>query len=226
MAGGDLLTTRDGNPGDRAVYLDLFPPRPDAGGSLSFCKGGPYAQVKSETLKVKGTRGHSDYVASCCGPGEVVTLESLFSDGKGVDISFQIARFPNVKLPPKIKIDLAKPPAGWFFAINCNPSSLCGSAHPSDSTFKGWLEIQSLLGAPAVQVSLCVSTTPKAPTNPYKRPMKLWAAKVLVNKACVPGMDQTCNNDPKISSLRGKCQANSTCTCNPGAQKMPNGKCQ
>ena len=92
--------------------------------------------------------------------------------------------------------------------------------------FKGYLEYQSLLGAPAVQVTVCLDAAPLGPANPKKHPIRLWASKLLVNKVCVPKMDQTCNYDPKISSLRGKCNDDSTCTCNPGAMKMANGKCQ
>jgi hypothetical protein len=44
---------------------------------------------------------------------------------------------------------------------------------------------------------------------------------------CTPGADQTCNDDPVISSLRGRCQADLTCACNPGATLNPaTGKCR
>jgi hypothetical protein len=34
--------------------------------------------------------------------------------------------------------------------------------------------------------------------------------------ACTPGEDQTCNLDPEISSLHGRCEDDATCTCLDG----------
>jgi hypothetical protein len=42
---------------------------------------------------------------------------------------------------------------------------------------------------------------------------------------CVPGQDQTCNEDPKQQSFAGTCLPNRTCVCNPGTAKLPDGKC-
>lgn len=44
--------------------------------------------------------------------------------------------------------------------------------------------------------------------------------------ACTPGSDQTCNNDPTLSSLSGKCQSNGRCSCNAGYVSVANGRCQ
>lgn len=199
--------------------------KPDAAAPLSHCQGATYAHAGGSTLAVSKVVTSTNVVASCCGPGEVMVFKTVTASGKPLEISLQVARFPGVSLGPKVKVDLAKPPKGWYFGVYCNPSSVCGIAHTTTHDFKGYLEYQSLLGAPAVQVTVCLDATPNNPTNPYKHPLRLWASKVLVNKACVPKMDQTCNYDPKISSLRGTCNDDSTCTCNPGAKKMANGKC-
>lgn len=43
---------------------------------------------------------------------------------------------------------------------------------------------------------------------------------------CTYGMDQTCNDDPIISSLHGVCQADSTCRCSDGFAMNPDtGRC-
>jgi MYXO-CTERM domain-containing protein len=43
---------------------------------------------------------------------------------------------------------------------------------------------------------------------------------------CEIGMDQTCNDNPVISSTRGTCQADGTCKCNSGVAKNPDsGRC-
>jgi hypothetical protein len=43
---------------------------------------------------------------------------------------------------------------------------------------------------------------------------------------CTPGMDWTCNDDPRISSLWGRCNALGTCECNPGFQLSARGRCR
>lgn len=44
---------------------------------------------------------------------------------------------------------------------------------------------------------------------------------------CEPGADQTCNDNPAISSLHGTCQPDGSCLCNPGVEKSPaTGRCR
>ena len=220
----DVPQTDLSKPADLPQKLDAA--KLDAATPLSFCKGAPHAEADKSPLKVDKIVTSMNYVASCCPPGEVIAFKTINAKGQPLEVSLQVARFPGTKLPPSIKLDLAKPPTGWYFAIYSNPSTFYGHAHTSSHSFKGYLEFSSLLGSPAVQVTACVEATPLDTTNPNKHHFKLWASKVLVNKVCVPQMDQTCNYDPMISSLRGKCNADSTCTCNPGSTKMANGKCK
>ena len=210
----------DATPGDLPLKPDL-PIKPP-----TLCNGPARAEAAMVTLKVDHLATHMNYVASCCPPGEVINFKTYNPKGQSVEISVQVARFPNTPLPPTATIDLAKPPAGWYFGVYCTPSSFCGNAHPSSHAFKGYLKYQSLLGSPAVQVTVCLEATPLDPTNPLQKPIRLWASNVMVNKVCVPQMNQTCNYDPIISSLRGVCNPDSTCTCNPGSTKMANGKCK
>ena len=42
---------------------------------------------------------------------------------------------------------------------------------------------------------------------------------------CTPGQDQTCNENPVISSLRGTCQPDGTCVCSSGAPSPSTGRC-
>jgi hypothetical protein len=43
---------------------------------------------------------------------------------------------------------------------------------------------------------------------------------------CEPGRDQTCNDDPAISSLHGTCKPDGNCECNEGVEKNPaTGRC-
>ena len=44
---------------------------------------------------------------------------------------------------------------------------------------------------------------------------------------CEPGADQTCNDDPAISSLHGRCLPNGTCECVDGIEKnAETGRCR
>jgi hypothetical protein len=43
---------------------------------------------------------------------------------------------------------------------------------------------------------------------------------------CTVGADQTCNEDPKVSALWGKCTDTGVCVCNPGFQLGPGGYCR
>jgi hypothetical protein len=45
-------------------------------------------------------------------------------------------------------------------------------------------------------------------------------------EACTPGLDQTCNLYPEMSSIAGTCNGDGTCTCNPGRTPDPlTGRC-
>jgi len=43
---------------------------------------------------------------------------------------------------------------------------------------------------------------------------------------CTPGKDQTCNDNPSVSSFRGRCQVDGTCVCMPDSALNPaTGRC-
>jgi hypothetical protein len=71
----------------------------------------------------------------------------------------------------------------------------------------------------ANQICAVVELFPGDPTSP-KSPTKVcWTA-------CQPGMDQSCNDNPLISSIHGVCEPDGTCTCNSGFAKNPDtGRC-
>lgn len=43
---------------------------------------------------------------------------------------------------------------------------------------------------------------------------------------CTFGADQTCNEDPRVSSLWGRCTEAGTCECKPGFELGPSGYCK
>lgn len=69
------------------------------------------------------------------------------------------------------------------------------------------------------QICAVVELFPGDPSSP-KSPTKVcWTA-------CQPGMDQSCNDNPVISSVHGTCEADGTCSCNAGFPKNPDtGRC-
>jgi len=69
------------------------------------------------------------------------------------------------------------------------------------------------------QICAVVELFPGDPTSP-KSPTKVcWTA-------CQPGMDQSCNDSPIISSIHGTCEPDGTCTCISGFAKNPDtGRC-
>ena len=69
------------------------------------------------------------------------------------------------------------------------------------------------LGCVCLSLALCVTGcgSDSSPSDP---------------KVCTPGSDQTCNDDPAISSLHGVCQEDGTCTCKSGfAKSTKTGRC-
>jgi hypothetical protein len=67
----------------------------------------------------------------------------------------------------------------------------------------------------------CTQVNPACPDAAAEKPDADAAAG-----ACAPGADQTCNDDPRISSLRGHCTDAGTCECHDDAAPSPtSGRC-
>jgi len=88
------------------------------------------------------------------------------------------------------------------------------------STSSIWVALASalLLATPGCasggSSSPASSTTSSSPATP--------AASV-----CTPGMDQTCNDNPEISSLHGTCRPDGTCECKGDFEKNEaTGRCK
>ncbi len=67
-----------------------------------------------------------------------------------------------------------------------------------------------------------VELFPGEPGSPTSDGKVCWTRPV-----CTPGQDQTCNDDPLLSSLHGYCQPDGSCLCTAGYDKNPaTGKCR
>lgn len=68
-------------------------------------------------------------------------------------------------------------------------------------------------GSPDAAATDTPATTPVAPPLGKRAP-------------CTLGQDQTCNGDPSVSAIWGKCTEGGTCECNAGFTLAPTGYCQ
>lgn len=60
-----------------------------------------------------------------------------------------------------------------------------------------------------------------------KPPSSAPASPPAASAVCTQGKDQTCNDNPEISSLHGICNPNGTCTCHKGFARNPaTGRCR
>jgi len=67
-----------------------------------------------------------------------------------------------------------------------------------------------------IEGALCCSLTGAAPSE----------EPTAKRTPCTLGADQTCNEDPKVSALWGKCTEQGVCVCNPGFELGPGGYCR
>jgi hypothetical protein len=222
---------REGAPGDRPRLVVEGGARegglPDsARGELpGFCSGvQPRLVFNSASWQVTEVRGATAVLASCCGPGELVRFLAVDAVGKPKEVSLEIVRFPNA--PAANHVDVAKPPAGWVVAVRCDSADKCGLLRSDSATLAGSVDYAYCGAIPCVRLDICIAVSASASSPPGFSSLGLYARQVLVNMACTQGMDQSCNEDPKVSSLRGKCNDDSTCTCVAGATKVTSsGKC-
>ncbi len=230
---------RSAQPLDGAT-LDRAPPGPDLLGPSGDrartdqrlardgglrCEGPPRAAIDGVPLSVLKVSGRLELAASCCDAGEAIRFELADAAGKKSALTFQLLRFPGT--PAETELDLAAPPKGFLPSVMCEPHSVCGTVYvrSDNSELSGVVRLEPANAAPRETVSVCLASAPKPGASPTPRRVELRATGVLVNLACVPGMDQTCNPAP-ISALYGSCNEDGTCSCNPGHSVDPvSGKC-
>ncbi|MFH1131338.1 MAG: hypothetical protein V1754_08385 [Pseudomonadota bacterium] len=210
--------------------LDIYVSK-DANVKPPFCSGQVSASLDNNFLKVSEVKGGLVGDAACCPPGEYLRFTAHNSNGKVHQFLFEVYRYPGVQI--QNHIDFQNAPKGWLFSVKCNPFESCDTLRSDQNAdFVGTLDYNPIPGQPAAYTSLCLSITPKKqtplpiPLPPGFKSLELVVDSLQINSACVYGMDQTCNENPYVSALMGKCNENSTCTCILGATKIPlTGKC-
>jgi hypothetical protein len=192
----------------------------DAG---TLCSGADKLVVDGNQLAISTVKS-SPTITSCC-TGEQVSVHALDAAGVPAVVTFAMLRFPEAS-DGVTQIDLTSPPKGWGFFFKCEPYLACGYLNTSNSGFSGTVSRAFPVTGSDLMVTVCATAVPLAGAPPETKPVALYLKDVLIHRACTPGMDQTCNYDPMISSIKGVCNEDGTCTCARSTTKMPNGKCK
>ena len=106
------------------------------------------------------------------------------------------------------------------------PSSSCTLHHRQDADFQGEATF-TLAGAyPGASVDLCVTAEAKKTATGTLRSFQLSLRSMPLKYTCELGIDSSCNHSLMVSSTKGKCNADGSCSCLPGAQQvLTSGKC-
>lgn len=220
----------DGSPPASSDSSAAIPIMDLASPSDAFCAGGPRLMIDGELILVSRVESGPIYMGCC--DGWFARFVAHRSTGQEVRVTFSFRWAGGRSPPPPQHFDLAKSQGngGMGFYVECDPASECGVLNPFDAVFAGTLDTTPTGAFPGYYIDLCLSATPKDTAQPNAKPVRLSARHeliVLTNPQCDWGKDQTCNQDPWISSFKGKCNGDGTCTCVEGAKKVPNtGKCQ
>lgn len=190
-----------------------------------FCTVTPRLQYNSKNYSLVSIITGIAVLASCCPPGEFITLEGKASDGQVGDVTLEVVRMPGTPSPSGL-VNIAAPPTGWQIAVRCGTSFGCGLLRSDNAVLKGTLDFQPLQFKPGYLVTTCVTVTPKAGTTTPLKQLRFATASTLLSTACLYGQDKTCNQDSTETALKGECTKDSNCNCIKGAKLVATtGKC-
>ena len=106
------------------------------------------------------------------------------------------------------------------------PSSSCTLHHRQDADFQGEATFTLAGSYPGASVDLCVTAEAKKTATGTLRSFQLSLQGLPLKYTCELGIDPSCNHNLMVSSTRGKCNPDGSCTCLPGAQQvLTSGKC-
>lgn len=206
------------HPSDQHTVRDMVADAPPDASSAFCASAESRAVADGRELPVIVETGTTMTMESV---GEEIRFVPNSSTNEVFEIFFTILHYQNVPVLPVQHFDLAQPPQGWIFIGGCTPYQLCHGL--GGSKISGFLSIERLVGGPpGYKASLCAEYEPTAPGDVR---FQLVAKNIWINTACIYNMESSCNADPEISSLRGHCNLDGTCTCNPDATPTSDGKC-
>jgi len=106
------------------------------------------------------------------------------------------------------------------------PSSNCTLHHRQDADFEGEAAFALAGSYPGASVDLCVTAAAKKTATGTLGSFQLSLRGLPLKFTCELGIDPSCNYNLMVSSTRGKCNPDGSCTCLPGAQQvLTSGKC-
>jgi hypothetical protein len=122
-------------------------------------------------------------------------------------------------------------PAGYCVPLSATGSSVCNvsaSICPAGTTCAPvpWSQVPGVCMRTCTTTSECrvgqecnaVQLFPGDPNSPQSAEKVCWPA-------CSPGMDQTCNDNPILSSIHGACQPDGSCVCGTWGKNPETGRC-
>ena len=198
--------------------------------SGGFCASGPRVMIDGAELPVSRVESGPIYMGCC--DGWFARFVARQSSGQEVRVTFSFRWAGGQPPPSPHHFDLSSPQGtdGMGVYVECDPSAACGSLSPYDAAFSGTLDTTPTSAFPGYHIDLCLSASPTSVADPSARPVRLSARQqliILTNPQCDWGKDQTCNHDPWVSSIKGTCNGDGTCTCLEGAEKDPaTGRCK
>jgi hypothetical protein len=117
---------------------------------------------------------------------------------------------------------LVGPPTACWDSSECPTGTACSPLPMSEISGVCLRTCQSQADCRQGYACDYVYLFPGEPGSPRSEVPVCWTAPV-----CTYGMDQTCNDNPLISSLHGYCQPDGTCICKDGYEKNPStGMCR
>jgi hypothetical protein len=159
------------------------------------------------------------------------------SGGSLGDHSYPVAELSRGSPTPAVSwaatLDVKNPEATSALSTTVRKPTLASVLHVSyvdNQPTLGTICVAMTRTALVVAVSLFAGCA--APTPPPADPAQAGDGHAPVHApsgkraACTFGADQTCNEDPRVSALWGRCTEHGTCECNAGFELGPSGYCR
>ena len=202
---------------DLAVH-DTAPSAVD-GALPSFCLGaGQRLTINGQPVTVTGVTAKVGVTNLC----NTQTFYMMLKGGPGLQFYLCL----DAVAPNATRIRMSDLRSHMARATSPCPSSSCTLHHKQDADFQGAATFALASSHPGASVDLCVTAEAKKTSTGTLRSFQLSLRGMPLKYTCELGIDPSCNHNLMVSSTRGKCNADGSCSCLPGAQQvLTSGKC-
>ena len=185
----------------------------------TFCSGaGQRLTINGQPVAVTGVTAKVGVTNLCSSQTFYVTLKG----GPGMEFYLCL----DTVAPKAALIRMSDLSSHMARATSPCPTSSCTLHHKQDADFKGEATFALAGSHPGASVDLCVTAAAKKTATGTLRSFQLSLRGLPLKFTCELGIDSTCNHSLMVSSTKGKCNANGSCSCLPGAQMvLTSGKC-